>query len=370
MKVAQGQKENRKRLICVAAMGLLLLSQSFFHHVSAQNTHWEIGLNGSYMFHNFSDLDIVATGVAGMDVTWMSRKDGDSYWRLMRRYPSFGVRTSFYYIPQGIAGHRIGVAGIVRTPLTKHLDYNLGVGLSTFTRAQCFTGDPENIFVSSALNCLIDVGFSYRIGEHVMFTAGLTHSSNGMLHRPNKGLNFFQAGMAVKLGNDYEHNLDWEHAHERITSVPTYTQHEIGATLSPAVVMSGLEWQKGYFFCYDISLNYIYRFNPVYGVGGAVDLWYNDSHTEQMKVKNVDYPLPLYISAMPFWEGSWGHLSLRVGIGPVLYASSLVRLRFYERVGAYYNFGSHYVGAGINAHSGVIEFIEWSYGFRIPLKKK
>ena len=42
----------------------------------------------------------------------------------------------------------------------------------------------------------------------------------------------------------------------------------------------------------------------------------------------------------------------------------------YERLGVYYNFGNNYAGIGINAHGGQAEFIEWSYGRRIPLSKK
>ena len=40
---------------------------------------------------------------------------------------------------------------------------------------------------------------------------------------------------------------------------------------------------------------------------------------------------------------------------------------FYERSGAYYNFGKNYVGVAVNAHGGRVEFIEWTYGRRFGI---
>lgn len=335
--------------------------------VSGQNFHWELGLRGSYVMHNFQDIPQVATGTVDFDVTWLSspvpRAEG------AHNLFSYGVRASFNYMPWGVAGHRFGLVGIVRAPLFSHLDYHLGIGLSAFTRPQSITHDLNNDYISSLLNCLLDVGFDYRVSEHLMLTAALTHSSNGMLHRPNKGLNFFQAGVTYRLGAGSHEPVADSSNQLPATRYQLPAKHEIGFTLSPGFAMSQKQWQEGYFFCYDLSLNYLYHLNNVFAFGATVDLWYNDSYTEPMRRLGVDKPVPVYLSAMPVYESTWGPLSLRGGVGPVLIASPMVRIRFYERLALYYNFGQHYVGAGINAHSGIIEFIEWSYGYRIPIGK-
>lgn len=344
---------------CAAYLACLLLTFG----AAAQSPHWELGLRGSYVMHNFDDLSLVATGSADVDVTWFSSRQSRAPG--VSNVFSYGARASFSYMPFGIAGHRFGLEGIVRAPLASRLDYHLGVGLSTFTRPQSLTHDPNNLYISSVLNCLIDIGFDYRVGNCLYLTAALTHSSNGSLHRPNRGLNFFQAGVAYCFGGV-------DTCVRRGTTSPDaiLSRHEVGFTLSPGAVMSQKQWQEGYYFCYDLSLNYLYHLNSVFSFGATVDLWYNDSHTEQLKRMGVDYPTPVYLSAMPIYEGNWGPLSLRVGVGPVLIASPLVKIRYYERVGLYYNMGQHYIGVGINAHSGIIEFIEWSYGYRIPLGRK
>ena len=340
---------------------LLLMAGGQWLMLSAQNFHWELGLRGSYVMHNFQDIPLVATGSADIDVTWLSSPVPRA--ESARNLFSYGARASFNYMPWGLAGYRFGLVGIVRAPLVGGLDYHIGAGLAAFTRPQSITHDPNNDYISSLLNCLIDVGFDYHVGDHLMLTAALTHSSNGMLHRPNKGLNFFQAGVTYCFDGcrSSEAAID----HKPLTT----SHHEIGFTLSPGAAMSQKQWQEGYYFCYDLSLNYLYHLNSVFAFGATLDLWYNDSYTEPLRRMGVDNPVPVYLSAMPTYEGMWGPLSLRVGVGPVLLASPIVKIRFYERVGLYYNLGRHYLGVGINAHSGIIEFIEWSYGYRIPLKK-
>lgn len=344
----------------VVAIMLLLLSS----HLQGQNSHWEVGVNGSYAAPNNFDMMEYACGAASVDVTWMSRQTGNDYWRLYKHYPAFGVRASFAYIPKAIYGHRLGVVGLVRAPMGKWIDYSLGVGLSTYTKARCFTGEEENIFISSAVSCLIDVGFNFRLGDDVLLNASLLHSSNGMLYKPNKGVNFLQLGVAVKLDNDYEKDLDWEHSRERIDSVPAFPDLEWSLAFSPAVVMSRDELMDGYYPCFDLALYMQHYVNPVFAYGGAIDLWFNGSDWNLLRRERNMYPLPLYLSAMGVMEFFWGNLSLKLGAGPVILSSTQMTTPFYERVGVYYNFGKKYLGAGINAHGGRIEFIEWTIGWR------
>ncbi len=331
---------------------------------SAQYNHWEVGLNGSYAAPNNFEMMGYACGAASVDVTWVSRQTGNEYWRLYKHYPSFGLRASFAYIPEAIYGHRFGLVGLVRAPLGKWVGYSIGLGLSTYTKAQCFTGDEENLFISSPVSCLIDVGFNFRIGDDVMLNVSLLHSSNGMLYRPNKGVNFLQLGIAAKIGNGYEKSLDWEHSRSLIDSVPSFHSSEWNVALSGGTAMSRDSQIDGYFPCYDLSIYYQSYVNPVFAFGGAIDLWYNGTHWEPIRRDESNYRLPLYLSGMGMMEFFWGPLSLKAGLGLVVVASNQVTIPMYERVGVYYNFGRNYVGVALNATAGRIEFIEWTYGRR------
>lgn len=348
-----------------AACVLFCAVVAFCSPVHSQHSHWEVGLNGSYAVSNDFDMMEYACGAASVDAAWVCRKRGDEFWRLYRHYPSFGLRASFAYSPQALYGHRIGVVGFVRTPLCRWLDYSIGLGLSTYTRAQCFTGDPENVFISSAVSCLIDIGLNLHLCDHLLFNASILHSSNGMLYKPNQGVNFLQLGVAAQLGNDYERSIDWQHSRSLIESVPSFPEREWSVALSAgAVLPRDTAVEERYYPCYDLSFYFQRYLNPVVAFGGAVDLWYNGSHRPLVQRRMNSYKLPIYLSSMATAELFWGPFSLKAGLGLVVVASSYVATPFYERLGAYWNFGRCFAGLALNARAGRVEFIEWTYGVR------
>lgn len=333
--------------------------------LQGQTSRWEAALAFSEMTPNNFEMLEYSAATVNAELSWWHCFDGDAWWIARRKNPAFGLRASFAYIPTGIAGHRIGLVGVIRAPLWKRLDYHIGAGLSGFTRSRYFTHDEENIFISTLLNCLIDIGVDYCLTDRLTASFALLHSSNGLLNRPNKGLNFLQVGLSYRLSGP-GYRLRW--FDEELPSPPAFNRHEIGMTFQGGVVASRDLRLDGYFPCYDLSFNYQYYLDPVVAVGGTLDLWCNGAIYQLSNMLEEHYTVPCYVSMLGYLEGKWDKVSLRAGIGPDLIAPPRVNIRFYERVGVYYNFGQHYVGVALHAHAGVIEFIEWGYGFRLPIK--
>ena len=345
------------KVLCDAAAIWLLMNVGT---IQAQSSMWELSLTGGYMTpNNFNMLEYSAWTIGG-DVAWWYRSGVEEWWVQRRKDPQFGLKASFAYIPQSISGHRIGLAGIIRAPLSGRLDYHFGAGLSGYTLSKYFTKDEDNIFITTLVSCLIDVGFDYHITDRLVASFALLHSSNGMLNRPNKGLNYLQLGLGYNFGK-----LEKKIASENIIQMPKFSRTELNFAFQGGATVSRDMLVEGYYPCYDVSLNYQYYLDPVVALGGTLDFWYNGSHTEFMRVYNIDYPIPCYVSTLAYAEGFWGPVSFKAGIGPVLLASPCVYINFYERVGLYYNFGNNYVGVALNAHAGMIEFIELCYGIRI-----
>lgn len=275
---------------------------------------------------------------------------------------AFGFKASFAAIPQGPAGHRMGLVGLLHFDLSRRWECQLGVGLSAYTKPYSFTHDTNNLFIGSFVNCLIDIGISYSLTRNLDVALRVLHTSNGMLYKPNQGLNYFQLDVAYT-----------PRARSRIAGCQPegpYTmrdRHELGLALSLGTVMSRKEGVEGYFPCYDLSLNYQYYVSPWFAVGGTVDLWYNFVDRQPLLDKADPYTFPMYLSALAGFEAFFGPVSIKAGIGPSILVSSEVSIPFYERVGVYYNFPQwrHYLGVALNAHAGRIEFIEWTVGFRM-----
>ena len=267
---------------------------------------------------------------------------------------------SFAYIPQSMSGHRIGLEYLVRGPFNRKLDYHFGFGFSYYTKSKYFTHDEDNIFITTLLSCLINLGVDYHFTDRLTANFSFIHSSNGLLNRPNKGLNYLQFGVGYLIGK-----MGKESIGEDLLPRPEFNRNEFNIAFQGGFAMSRDMLVEGLHPCYDLSLNYQYYLDPVVAVGGTLDFWYNGTHTDFMKEYKIDYAIPCYVSALAYLEGFWGALSLKGGIGPVLLASPCVYINFYERLGVYYNFGNNYVGVALNAHAGMIEFIELCYGIRI-----
>lgn len=345
---------------------LLLLALPFA--VRAQdsvNTSWEFAMNGGYMIPNNSTYSNYSSATFGADVTYWKQGVGSDYWRWKRAYPSIGLRLSYAHIPNSIAGDRFGLVNLIRTSLASRLDLSIGLGLSVYTKPRSLTGDTNNIFIGSLINCLIDIGVSYRPWDDIYMAFRILHTSNGMLVWPNMGLNYLQFDLGYRLPVK-------TFLGERPTAEPafpaTYSPREWSVALSLGTVMSRDRDFEGYYPCYDLSLYYQHNLTPVFSFGGAVDLWYNYVDKRHLDREEGVYKLPLYVSAMGMMELFWGRMSLKAGAGPVIVASPQVTTPFYERVGGYYNFGHNYMGVALNAHGGRIEFIEWTFGHRFPIK--
>jgi len=304
---------------------------------------------------------------ASLDVTWLHQVTGDEYWMHRRHFPSFGFKFDLGFTPYSICGNRLGVAGVLRTPLLPWLDGDVVFGLSTYTKPNYVTGDTANVYISTPLTCLIDFGLVAHLDNRSYVALRLVHSSNGAIRQPNRGLNYFRLEMGMALDGNTTRK---EPASWIVPAVDFEPYHEVGVMVAPSLASSRYMLQKEVYFCYDVSLNYEYHHTPAIGFGGTVDFWYNCSHTWQIEFLNVDYHLPFYLNAMAFVEGFWGALSIKGGVGAVLLASDRINIPICERLAAYYNFGNNYAGIGINALAGQAQFVEWSFGRRFPINKK
>ncbi|MBR1799667.1 MAG: acyloxyacyl hydrolase [Bacteroidales bacterium] len=321
--------------------------------------------SASYMMTNNQSYAAYNSAMAGIEASWHSGS-------LQQRFADdfeLGLTASIGVIAKPIAGHRIGLVGDVRAPIGQHWRYVIGLGLSAYTNPYSASHNEENIFIGSTLNCLIDLRLQYRINNLCHLSVGLLHTSNGSLLRPNQGLNFLQ--MDIGFDFDTERNSD-NASPDTPTTSPTLNtlplrNNEVGFTLSAGLVQGQYGAIVDYYFCYDLSLNYMHYLSPKWAVGGSADVWFNFADRTVFAYEKLRYDFPAYLSVMIAGERHWGPLSLKAGIGPHIIASPASKIPFYERVGTYYNWRTHYVGVALNAHAGKIEFIEWSYGHRFSI---
>ena len=374
-------------------------------------------LLSGYTVPNSSEWDYIKDISIGVDgaLSWRQNwgyEDTSGYFPILRFPYDMGVRGNFTYFPNGIAGQRIGVSGFIQEPLmqfkrwitldgdsvpalvSNHLNFEMDCGLAFYTDPYSRTPNPDNVFIGSHLNCLVQLGLSYshrlRDFSQIVFAAKFAHSSNGYLKKPNKGLNYLQFSIGYTLPQQYNpvtfrvskfdtlnHSGQWlmpvvNWQHYWPYDNPAFRGGEWLLSYAPGVVMPRYTGaSSNYFYAYTAQAGWLYRFNPARALGATLDLTYNYSHTAVIKHWNEDYRLPFYIGIAGVYEATYHRLTLHTALAAYLARSEHGTTPLYERVGLYYNFGSehrrlrHFAGVALKSHMAHIDFIEWHYGIRI-----
>ncbi len=131
--------------------------------------------------------------------------DSSVYWADFYHYPRIGLELNYLrYGDSEILGQAISFLPQITFPLfsfrKSSLDLHLGTGISYLTKKYNKVSNPGNKAISTHLNNLTHLGFSYnyRFNNYAGLNAGfsLWHNSNGAFKRPNSGLNNLHLSLA------------------------------------------------------------------------------------------------------------------------------------------------------------------------------
>lgn len=292
---------------------------------------------------------------------------GDEYWEYFWKNPSVGLGFSYDYIDNSITGNRLGALLFFRPSVYKaermSVDVYMALGLSYLTKTHHTTFNPHNSYIGSHVNALINIGglFNYFLSKHfALWTAvKFSHSSNGQLVRPNKGLNFVQ----LEMGGEYY----LQGYNYNVVSVDKFVPYKncINVSLSPALSQS--KYDSQYYPGACLAVAYSRNFHPCFSYGLSCDFMYNGTNITSSSSKGL--LLENFSSGLAAtFECRLADFALRVALGGYLWHGEYQKLPIYERAGLFYYLGkdnSQYVGVSIKAHAATAEYIEWTYGFSL-----
>ena len=398
-------------------LALLLLSAPL---LSVAQPHTTLSLLSGYTVPNSSEWNYIKDISTGVDAAfawcqdWGFRADSAAFFPLLRKPYWMGVRGNFTYFPNDIAGHRIGISGFLQQPLfefrhridsigevREYLNLDMDFGLAFYTNPYCRTPNPDNVFIGSYTNCMIQIGLSYarrmRDMSQIVLAAKFAHSSNGYLRKPNKGLNYLQLSVGYTLSDrnlyqlggvresyfrtdtEADSNRSYWPSRDRNywpTDNPAFRGGECLISYAPGIVMPRYTGAKrNYFYAHTAQLGWLYRFNPARAVGATLDLTYNYSHTAVIAHWKEGYNLPFYIAASAAYEATYHRLTIHAALAAYITRSEHGTTPLYERVGLYYNLSKeyrpvrHFVGVALKSHMAHIDFIEWHYGIKFSPKR-
>ena len=336
------------------------------------------GVNGGGVIPNEPSDSPVLGGVAtaGLNLGVCARmwsKDDSENWKYFWRTPYFGLKFGYEHITSKVVGDRFAFGAYLEVPFaaTRHWEFLsfFDFGMSYLTNTYDSVTNPDNMFIGSHHNALISLGLQadWHLPNVVLYSQlAFSHSSNGTLQLPNKGVNILRMELGAKIrfpeGN---HSAGTQRTVVPDAVVNDPRRNSVFLNLSPVYNSSRKTWD--HHFSGSASIGYRRMgWGKVFAYGGGVDLMYDSSLEIAQEPHSPTNDLA--VSAYGLLEAYWGRFSLRGAVGYYAWRGSDFALPFYERIGVYYSFGKRvrqYVGASIKAHAAHAQFLEWTYGISL-----
>lgn len=303
-----------------------------------------------------------------------------SIYNQIYNYPIYGVGLYSSTFGQEHLGKPFAFYGFVAVPIAPktnsrwNFNYRIALGLSGRFNPYNEEENPFNLIIGSKNNVFIDLGVqaNYRVTKKIHLGAGLAfhHFSNGALALPNTGINLLPLSVSATYIPSSQ-PFDFR----KYPIPPMEETHELRFNYAFGFKQINRDDDRQYFKStlgayYSKHLGYKWR------VGAGMDAFYsasgNDSKIAGDKAGRlsalISYGPALYFDHVLNTRlninanlGTYLHRNEFNGEGSPVYLRIGVRTKVYKEV---------FAGVSIKAHGGKADFIEWTTGYGIRLKKK
>ncbi len=331
--------------------------------------------NGA-MLSNSSELGdqlVDASYYNGIDIRLGFRKSdpNDVYGTIYRRpYIGLGWYTSTFHNAE--VGEPNAVYFFITIPFkfegTKKFtfSYSTAFGLTYNLNPFHPETNPGNVFIGSARNCYVHLGFlaNYKITPRWALngTIGFKHFSNGSYAQPNAGINL----IPLTLGVSWQ--LSKEGVNLEKTPKPEFLKY---GSVNVAFAVGSKNYVSGEdnHLKTTLGINYLRHFNHKYKAGLGLDIFYSADANQRIDSDKSDFSKYWSFAAVGSWE--WvltKRLYAPIGIAFYLHRNmeNGEAKPYYERAGLGYRFKNNLsLAVTIKAHGGVADMFEWTIAYAI-----
>jgi hypothetical protein len=341
-------------------------SQDFYKRLS-------ISLRGYYGFIDPSlpKLEYVLDSRPFLtELSISTQTTGKKRWQQSNGYPELGI--SFLYGNSGSSeyiGHVTALVPFIQFPFFETSVFYGGVrvGMGGAWVEKIFNPQTnyKNLIIGSHLNfcsnLMVLAGILVLPRTRLDFGISLTHISNGSMKLPNYGLN----PISISTGIKYDLHPPLQMIRKTIPAL----EKKWGFYLySFAAFKESYPLESPLYLVNVLNLEAMKDFSHTGRYGGGLNLTYDRALTSE--VYNAPTfafdrsKLKLEVALYLAYEYVAGNLSFPVQLGYYLYNNYLIS-SFYELVGIKYRIAKHWIfGAGIKAHYGEGDFVQWGLGYK------
>lgn len=314
-----------------------------------------------------------------LKIGWQTKRGGNIYHQLFN-YPiyGFGLYTSTFGLAH--VGDPYAVYGFVAAPIRPRINskwgfnYRISLGLSGRFNPYNEDENPFNLIIGTKNNVYIDFGgqVNYQLTKHFQFGLGLAfhHFSNGALRLPNTGINLLPLTAAVTYvpsSRPLDFRKDYVAPNPKRDELHFnyafgFKQLDMANPTKYFKSTLGVFWSR--------FLGYKWRL----GVGGNV--FYSASGNDMLVAgKKAGTFGALFSGGPAFYIDHLltSRLYLNGNVGYYLHKNefNIENKPMFLRIGARYNvYRDLFTGVSIKAHAGKADFIEWTAGYTLDLRKK
>ncbi len=301
---------------------------------------------------------------------------GAKRWHQEFHYPEAGI--SYWYSNLGnspVLGDVHSLFTWLRLPFIEkqklQWNYRIGVGLGYFREKFDIQTNYKNLAIGSNVNAAIQLLTELRWQFCSQFTLsgglGWAHFSNGTMISPNYGINmpnintalsFHPKGLKEKrIITKYQESAPYNFIELNIS----HGLKEIRPLLGPQYnVFSG-------------SVIYFHRLNIRKSIGGAFDLYYDES--EKPLLERTGTPVKQNIELLKpgisgNFQADFGNLSVLLSLGTYLYQKEKSDGVLYDKLGLRYSFiDKYFLQLYLKTHYARADYIGWGIGMKINTTK-
>ncbi len=308
----------------------------------------------------------------GFEVKVGKQTKGENPWESFHKNPRYGLGFRYLSFDSDVLNSKYALFGFIDASFFEYksfsVNYQVNAGFSYYTNPYDPVTNPDNIWIGSNFNFYVglNIGINYQLNPHLLLVSvtGFSHSSNATLKQPNLGVNMVTQSVGVRY---FLNPPEYAEKSLQFPLEPIENKNTMIATFAPAVKESKRD--GAYYFASTLGLAYERRFHHFMTYGLGFDLCYNPSimslQSEGHEITQADCFTP---AAKASFEVIYGRMSLYAAFAVYLYRAFDFYEPFYERAGIKYYLDKsqrHFVGVFVKAHSGNVDYMEWTYGFRI-----
>lgn len=311
------------------------------------------------------------SGFYGANFCFGKQTTGEHPWERAFNCPDYGIGLKYAKSEFNILGSRVALYGYFNGRIYENkyfgLNYKVGGGLSLWTKKYDEKLNPYNVYIGTTLNCHInlEIGAFYKMTPHLdlLLSAVISHSSNGAVALPNRGVN----ALSGQLGVRYHLNGRKQPA-DILDTLQFYPKNSLYFTEAPGILESHRGGETKLHYANTFQIGYARQFNQKFRYGAGFDLMYS---TELLMMipeeQRNDYWRALNSAVYANFDVVYNRLVLHIAFATYIYKSFDFFIPVYERVGVKYMLGenkNHSLGVMMKVHFGSIDYIEWAYSFQ------